>query len=248
MNDEWTDRISEYLDGDLAEADRVALETHLARCDACRATVIELRAVIQKAAVLPHYEPAHDLWDGIFVEIRTPADSTVVPFPHKAGVPSIGEGELDRSTAAGHAGRRRRFSLSMPQLAAAGFAIMAVSAGSMWLTLRAPADQDAPVAQAPAEGVAEPTSTRLVSTVEQNYDAAIGQLEGALAATRAQLDPRTVAVIERNLQIIDAAIMDARAALAADPNDVDLYRYLDDTLMKKIDLLRRATTLGRAQT
>jgi tetratricopeptide (TPR) repeat protein len=91
------------------------------------------------------------------------------------------------------------------------------------------------------------SGTQLVSSVEQNYDGAIEELEQALAGTRATLDPRTVAVIEDNLRIIDEAIADARAALAADPNDVDLYQYLDHTLMKKIDLLRKATNL-RAQT
>ncbi len=34
MNDQWTDRLSEYLDGELADAERVALEAHLASCAA----------------------------------------------------------------------------------------------------------------------------------------------------------------------------------------------------------------------
>ena len=29
MSDTWTDRLSEYLDGDLAEAERTALEEHV---------------------------------------------------------------------------------------------------------------------------------------------------------------------------------------------------------------------------
>ena len=36
MNDHWTDRLSEYLDGDLTAGERTALEAHLAPCGVCR--------------------------------------------------------------------------------------------------------------------------------------------------------------------------------------------------------------------
>ncbi|PYP99161.1 MAG: hypothetical protein DMD34_00150, partial [Gemmatimonadetes bacterium] len=39
MKDQWTDRLSEYLDGELAGSERTALEAHLASCGNCRATL-----------------------------------------------------------------------------------------------------------------------------------------------------------------------------------------------------------------
>lgn len=230
MMDAWTDRLSEYIDGDLPGEDRRALEAHLAQCDACRATVLELRAVTQQAAALPRLEPARDLWKDIASAIESAGDATIVEFPRKVS--------------------GRRFSFSVPQLAAAGIAVMAISAGSMWFAIQGGGQAD-PTGALPTLSAVDATpdaGTQLVSNVEGNYDTAIQELERALETTRAELDPRTVAVIEENLRIIDAAIADAAEALAADPGDVDLYQYLDHTLMKKIDLLRRATTLGRAQT
>ena len=44
------------------------------------------------------------------------------------------------------------------------------------------------------------------------------------------------------------SIADARRAIASNPDDLFLYRHLDGTLMKKVDLLRRATNAGRVQT
>ena len=37
MHDEWNDRLSEYLDGELEPAEQRALEAHLAGCAECRA-------------------------------------------------------------------------------------------------------------------------------------------------------------------------------------------------------------------
>jgi hypothetical protein len=76
----------------------------------------------------------------------------------------------------------------------------------------------------------------------ESYDAAVADLEEALDASRDQLDPGTVATIERNLAIIDAAIAETRTALAADPNSVYLSAHLAEQMRRKLDILRVATT------
>lgn len=48
MSDGWTERLSEYLDGELDPADREALERHLAQCADCRRALAELRAVVAR--------------------------------------------------------------------------------------------------------------------------------------------------------------------------------------------------------
>jgi hypothetical protein len=69
----------------------------------------------------------------------------------------------------------------------------------------------------------------------------VAALEQALEQNSAQLDPVTIDVIQRSLEAINDAIDDARAALEADPGNPYLHRQLDNTMRKKIDVLRRAT-------
>jgi len=57
MKDQWTDRLSEYLDGELARPERTTLEAHLASCDACRRTLDELRRVVTNARALDDRPP-----------------------------------------------------------------------------------------------------------------------------------------------------------------------------------------------
>jgi RES domain-containing protein len=73
------------------------------------------------------------------------------------------------------------------------------------------------------------------------YDAAIAELEQALAARRSSLDTSTVRVVEQNLAVIDRAIAEARRALAADPTDPYLHDHLASTMRRKMDLLRHVT-------
>src|SRR5207247_851278 len=65
MNDTWTERLSEYIDGALPEAERAALEAHLAGCAACATTLDELRRVVARARALDDRSPATDLWPAI---------------------------------------------------------------------------------------------------------------------------------------------------------------------------------------
>jgi anti-sigma factor RsiW len=61
-HDRWTDRLSEYLDGELAAAERDALEAHLAECARCAAVLADLRGLVSAARTLPDRAPEHDLW------------------------------------------------------------------------------------------------------------------------------------------------------------------------------------------
>ena len=49
MSDQWTDRLSEYLDGELKGSERALLEAHLERCDDCQETLAGLRRVVMRA-------------------------------------------------------------------------------------------------------------------------------------------------------------------------------------------------------
>lgn len=224
MNDEWADRLSAYMDDELDAAERVALEAHLAVCGDCRRVIEQLREVVATAKALRDREPATDLWSGIATAIRDAHVPDVVAFN---AAPS----------------RVRRISFSVPQLAAAAVALMLLSGSAVWMVSReASGGAAAPIAA--TGGDARP-DIRFASA-QAGYDAAIVELQEAVAATRERLSPETVQVLERNLAIIDAAIDEARDALARDPASLYLNRHLDETMMAKIDILRRAADLGGA--
>jgi hypothetical protein len=74
------------------------------------------------------------------------------------------------------------------------------------------------------------------------YDEEIARLRSVLKR-REDLDPKTVAAIQRSLGVIDTAISQARAALAADPASAFLNKRLNDAQNKKVELLRTAAML-----
>jgi hypothetical protein len=98
------------------------------------------------------------------------------------------------------------------------------------------------VAAGPAPVSAHPAAF----DADRDYALATEDLERLLAERRDQLAPATVAVLERNLALIDAAITESRAALAADPANADLRALLWGAHRQKLDLLERATRLTRS--
>ena len=80
-------------------------------------------------------------------------------------------------------------------------------------------------------------------SAEQVYMSEITRLRAVVERRRAQLDPVTVSVIERNLKVIDEAIVQCRLALAKDPASRFLMESLNTALDNKVQLLRTATML-----
>jgi hypothetical protein len=233
MTDQWTDRLSEYLDDELPPADRAALEAHLLHCVACGAVLADLKRIVARARNLEDRGPERDLWPGIAAQI---------------GV-SLTPGEPGEITRLDAARRRRRWSFSLPELAAAGIALMALSGGAAWL-LHPGGTPPAAVATRPAATPAlSPTGSPRVALTSsrraagQSYDAAVADLEGVLTAGRGRLDTTTVRVIERNLATIDSAIAQAQRAVAADSANVYLNSHLAETMRRKLELLRQAAAL-----
>jgi anti-sigma factor RsiW len=233
-SDPWTDRLSEYLDEELAPSERAALERHLATCPACTQTLSDLRSVLARARALDDRAPRHDLWPAIAAMVG----------PGQAVVTPIGSD-------------RRRFSFSAPQLAAAAVLIMLGSGGLAWVlrgpaspavgaVAAAPAALPAPPASASVRAVRNPFETRQ-PTAQQSYDAAVADLQQVLAEGRGRLDTTTVRVIQKNLAAIDSAVAQARRAVQKDPANGYLNSYLAHTMRRKIDLLRQVAALTAAQ-
>ena len=218
MTDNWTNRLSEYLDGALAPAVRDELERHVAECGDCRDVLRDLGRVVERARTLPAQPPARDLWAGIAQRIgATPGHRPGVKPPVKW--------------------LARRFSFTVPQLAAAAVALLLVSVAAVAIVLR----------QAPGVSVARIDSLPVPRTIPVStprLDAAVADLEQALHEGPGRLDSTTVRVIEQSLALINAAIGEAEAALAQDPANTFLNRHLTNQKLRKLEVLRRANEIA----
>jgi len=226
MTDTWTDRLSEYVDGDLDASTRAALEQHVATCAACRATLDDLQRVVARARRVPYHEPARDLWTPIAAEIE------------KGRVTELPVGP-----------RRRLVTVSIARLAIAASLVAVAAGGLAWSIASRRASAPSNVAtipdSAPAGSVtAMPASSGLAVA---SYREAAADLERVLEAGRATLRPETMRVIEENLRTIDLAIAQADSALRRDPGSEYLNQYLATTMQQKLKLLRRAVEITSAR-
>jgi anti-sigma factor RsiW len=225
MSDRWSDRLSDYLDGELSAGERQELEVHLAECEECAATLEQLRRVAERAKALEDEPPARDLWSGIAERISaTPEEDKL------ADLEAHRRGRL----------RQRRLTFSLPQLAAASIALMVLSAGTAWMVSRAGVGAE----QIPNATVVQPTPD--AGFTASSYDAAIAELERIIDESRDRLDTATVRVIAENLMIINHAIVQAQRALAQDPASEYLNEHLAATKRQKLDFLMRAAEMAGA--
>jgi hypothetical protein len=230
MHEEWTDKLSDYLDGELPDDERYAVESHLAGCPHCAGVLADLRRIVERAQALDPRPPRADLWAGVAARIESRPSPAVTPFRARAA---------------------RRVSFTIPQAIAASVVIALVS-GALAVKVLAPATGPTsfdstfvaapPPPPEPAMAPAEASAAN-GSFADAQYDAAVADLESALNKQRGRLDPATIAAVEHNLQIIDQAIAQARQALAADPANSYLSTHLVETRRRKLDLLRRAAAL-----
>jgi Putative zinc-finger len=243
--DQMCERLAAYLEGELAPDERAAAERHLAECESCAAVLAELRAIAAEAATMPLLAPSRDLWAGIESRISTPV--TLL-----AGAPAV----------------VRRASRRQWQFALAAAALIAATAGTTYLVAAHRGGAAAPVitvaTQPPPQHTEStitpapqitpaPVSPSNISQVASHpkrdvsaarvYDHEISLLDSLVHTRRESLDPKTVAIIEKNLRIIDKAIIESRAALAKDPKSPLLSNQLDNVLGSKVELLRTVAFL-----
>jgi anti-sigma factor RsiW len=220
MTDHWTHALSDHLDGDLPPSEARALERHLETCAECRETLAALRAVKDRAAALVDPPAPDDLWAGIASRIGT------------AGSTSASEARILELP--------RRQALAPWLLPAAAAALLAVVLALPWLMGHwGRSHRGAGVA-----AVATPEPAQLASFDATEVEGEIAQLQAALDRGRGKLDPKTIAVLEKNLKVIRAATEDARRALAADPANRELQDYFAATVQSKLRLMRQATAMA----
>lgn len=232
-HDRWTDRLSDYLDGEMDRPERERLEEHLASCATCAAVLADLESIASRAAALDDIPPSRDLWPEIEARIGG-REPEVVPLESRRA----GSGP-------------RRFSFTTTQLAAAAVAFLMIGATAVW-TLRnverVGSDGPAVIAEGPgtpAEGVVT-VADASEAPGDRAMNDAVAELERVYRENRDQLDPETARTVERNLAVIDGAIEEIRSALAEDPSDPFLHSHLARTQQRKLDVLRETVTMTRS--
>lgn len=223
MSDRWTDLLSDHIDGDLARSEAEALERHLEECDECRRTLEELHRVRARAGALVDPSAPDDLWAGIARQIGAAGPTSTPGTRPPLAMPA-----------------RAQRDWPLPQLVAAGFAALVLGAAAVWM-LRG---QPVPVAQSTPPPAGSTAEAKLATFDAVQVEGEIAQLKSALESGRGKLDPRTVAVLEKNLALIEQATEDAKAVLAADPANQDLQSYFAVNVQRKLDLMKRATRLA----
>lgn len=205
---------------ELAErADVDVTAGHLAECAECRATLERIRGLVRAARDLPRdIEPPAEVWAAL------------------------------RDRVAGERGRRsvvhvRRW-WHNGWLATAAAVVLVLGTATFMAALARGKSAKAKAMMVATPPQAPPRSTPALLAVDRNYVATIRELREALATQRSELSPGTVATLERSLRVIDAAIAEARTALAADPANQALVDILAGHYAHEVDLLQRATELS----
>jgi anti-sigma factor RsiW len=234
----FRESIHELVDGTIGPIRRAELERHLDGCAECRALAADLEAIRDAASMLDPLDPPARVWLQLAGRLRQEGRVTA-PLPARAhGV---------RHTAL---------------LAIAAALILAVGASLVMLVPRLKPGAAAPAAT--ATNAAAPGNATADSTVqdvesefrmaEQHYQNAITKLEQAARldqvpgsapsqGDQATLDPGTAAMLQKNLNVIDSAIAESRAALRSEPQSAAARDSLFDALKRKVALLQDTIAL-----
>jgi hypothetical protein len=208
------ERWNDYLDDELDARERSELEAHVATCAECAAELAELGRVVDEARLLHRPKPPEALWEALRLELSG----------------------ADTPPESARQGRARLLQTYVyPALAVAAILLLAVTI----LVLR-------PV-HAP-EGVAD--SEELVGLVtdelrqaEDHYGRAVAGLEQIIQQNDGVLAPELNAVLSENLDLIEQAIDESRAALATDPESLVAQESLLEALRRKVSLLQSTILL-----
>ena len=263
--EEFDAALPDYLEGTLDESLRAAVQKHLSECVRCASLARDLEKIRKDAAALPDMAPSRDLWQGIEARIAAPVIPLATrPERQRRFAPAwmgVAAAALIVSTAGiTYVLTARSLDRSSPRVAVVP-ATTQTRGDSDSSTAEPSAPQTAAEVgkgnsrQAPAVSrvvKAEPTGRDAIDArfaaqdqehSEYVYGKEIEKLQQIMATRKTQLDSSTVAIIERNLQIIDAAIAQSKAALARDPRSRLLSGQLTHALDKKVELLRTVALL-----
>lgn len=217
--------LDDYVTGELAEDARAPVADHITVCEICSAEVESLRGILAQAANLPKsIDPPAEAWSNI---------RTAILREENAGA----------SHPAPTSARWWRRPLVLAAAAAVLVAVLSSTITAVYLNSRAPSRVASTLGR---PGEATTPATLAAFTIEENnYLRTAATLQDLLDQQETALAPETVAQLKASLRTIDEAILEARNALARDPNNKLLIEMLSANYRQKVDLLRRSTEITR---
>ena len=218
---ELDERLDDFVDGRLGEAESAEVQAHLATCAECRERAQQLRQLLAHAASLPRgIAPPEDLWPGIRERIER------------------------RSAWSGFWASWQPVALATAAAAVAALSVFLWS-GSAPTVIRTVAMPSTSPTLRPAAGDMTPSDPVLAQAVRE-YEQATAALLETLQRRRAVISAEDLQKVEANLEVIDRALAEVREALVKDPEDPKLNNMLVATHKKKVDVLRRVVRLSTA--
>lgn len=219
----YTQAIHELVDGTLGEIRKAELQQHLDRCAGCRALLADLERIRNVAATLDTVAPPDGVWLQIAGRLRQ--EGRVLP-----AAPAV-------------SARGSRVAL----LAIAAGLIVAVGASLVLLLPFLRGDSSQPAQTAAESNAAGEEAVQSIEDhfrlAEQHMQTGIAKLEEAARADEAVMDPQTAAMLKKNLEMIDQAIAESRAALKTEPQSTIARDSLFNALRRKVALLQDAVAL-----
>lgn len=247
-----------------------AIERHSLTCDECGSLLADLRKLRTDAGNLPELTPSRDLWSGIAARIEAPVVSIGTRAVERRDAsrrwlrPALMAASLVAAAGVGYLAAGSRADVAAPtvtapvartvfdtviQVASTIDTVLVPAANAPRTSGDVASVSQARTPSAPARAVTAVAAQRspevqlAVQTLTADYDREIARLRLVLEQRRNQLDPATVAVIEKNLAIIDTAITESKLAVARDPSSRFLIETLNHSLRTKVELMRTAALL-----
>lgn len=191
----------------------------------------KLRDLMKEVTALPRsIEPPADAWAKIRAEIE-------------------GSGTPDRgSEIESHSKRSARIPFWQRPIFLVAAALLLVAGSSVVTAIaigRRSNAEEARAASTAGDNSNGPTSLAQFTVVESDYLRVVNDLSATLESEEGSLSPETVAKLRESIKVIDAAILEARNALAADPANRTLIQMLANSYEQKVDLLKRSTEMAR---
>lgn len=214
-------RLSEYADGALPPGDRAAVTAHLAACSACGGMLADVQKLRAAAAALGPVAPPDHVWLQV-----------------------AGLARLERPSLPDRAPRARvvrRAAIS--QWIGLAAALVVVTIGAHYFLRTVPENDPSLAVSNPAE---TPSVQRIADSLAQamkHYDDAITELEALARANGGALDAQMADALRQNIQTVDAAIDESRAALVQNPGSDTARMSLFEALRRKVVVLQATVNL-----
>lgn len=235
MHTTYRESIQELIDGTIGTIRRAELERHLAECAECRSFQADMEAIRKAADSLDALQPPDGVWLQIAGRLRQEGRVLAPPAPQPSRTP-----------------RYAIMAIAASLVLAVGIAIGLLV--TQYRSSNAPAPTTAAAPPAATGKAADTVDVESVEAefrlAEQHYQNAIAKLEQAARLDQAAsgrgenaLDPETAAMLQKNLQVIDQAIAESRAALRAEPASASARDSLFDALKRKVALLQDTIAL-----